>query len=176
MRRGLAALAALWLLAGCGGTETSTPAPVATIDDGVPDEQAATPVSKLVDPLPTKAALDARPDARLHDRLAAGEVALVDLTGHIAIRPRAIDFAKGGRLEGLVWSRWDARSAAAKGRMVGVVCRSDCGHGTVLEAPATIRLSRPVACPYGRFFDRGRIAVSSDDPDAQSTSWLAAPC
>jgi hypothetical protein len=178
MRRGLAAFAAIWLLAGCGGAAETTrsPAPVATIDDGVPDAQAAKPVSELVDPLPTKAALDAKPDARLRGRLAAGEVALVDLTGHIGIRPRAIDFAKGGRLEGLVWSHWDDRAAEASGRMVGVVCQPDCGRGTLIDAPATIRLSRPVACRAGRFFDRGRIAVSSDDPNAQSTSWLAAPC
>lgn len=177
MRRRLAALAALLLLAGCGGEATTrAPAPVATIDDGVSDEQAAKPASELVEPLPTEAALDAEPDARLRGRLAAGEVALVDLTGHIGIRPRAIDFAKGGRLEALEWSRWDDSGAAATGRMVGVVCQPDCGHGTQIEARATIRLSRPVVCPAGRFFDRGRIEAADDDPDAQSTSWLAAPC
>jgi hypothetical protein len=176
--RGIAALAAIVLLAGCGGAGETTraPAPAATIDDGVPDEQAAKPVSELVEPLPTKAAVDAEPAARLRPRLAAGEVALVDLTGRIAIRPRELDFAKGGRLERLEWSRWDDRTAEAKGRMVGVVCQPDCGHGTLIEAPATIRLSRPVACPAGRFFDRGRITVASDDPEAESTSWLAAPC
>jgi hypothetical protein len=176
--RGFAALAAIFLLAGCGGPGQTTRAaePVATIDDGVPDEQAAKPVSELVEPLPTQAALDAEPAARLRTRLAAGEVALVDLTGHIAIRPRAIDFAKGGRLEGLEWSRWGDRTAEAEGRMVGVACQPDCGHGTLIEAPATIRLSRPVACPAGRFFDRGRITVASGDPEAESTSWLAAPC
>ena len=60
--------------------------------------------------------------------------------------------------------------------MEGVVCDPNCGQGRLIRAPATIRLSRPVACPGGRFFDRGRIEVDSDDPRAASTSWLAAPC
>jgi hypothetical protein len=178
MRGAIATLLALCVLAGCGSgrdSETS-PAPVATIDDGVSDEQAARPVSELVDPLPTKAALGAEPGARQRARLDAGEIAIVDLRGDIGIRPGALDFAKGGRLEQLEWSRWDDDGAAATGRMVGVVCQPDCGHGVRIEARAGIVLSEPVACPAGRFFDRGRIEVASDDPDAQSTSWLAAPC
>lgn len=174
MRAMTAALLGLCLLAGCGGE--TTVAPVATIDDGVSDEQAAKPASELVDPLPTQAALDAEPGARLRGRLAAGEIAIVDRTGHIGIRPRALDFAKGGRLERLEWSRWDDDRATGTGRMVGAVCQPDCGHGTRIEARAEIVLSEPVACPAGRFFDRGTIEVASDDPDARSTSWLAAPC
>ena len=172
----LVLLAAL-LWSGCmGADEKPAQAPVATVDDGVSAEDAARPASSLEDPLPTRAAMNAKASAELRKRLDAGEVALVDLTGHIAIRPRAIDFASGGRLEDVEWQRWDDGGAEGRGRMVGVVCDPDCGHGTRIEAPATITLSRPVACPRGRFFDRGRIEVSSDDPDAESTSWLAAPC
>jgi hypothetical protein len=171
------ALLAALLLSGCIGTdEKPAQAPVATVDDGVSERDAARPASSLVDPLPTRAALDARPSAVLRDRLDAGAVALVDLTGHMGIRPGAVDFASGGRLEDVEWRRWDDRGAEGRGRMVGVVCDPDCGRGTRIEAPATITLSRPVACPRGRFFDRGRIEVESDDPDAESTSWLAAPC
>jgi hypothetical protein len=60
--------------------------------------------------------------------------------------------------------------------MVGLVCDPTCAQGTTITVPATITLSRPVACPDGRFFDRARIEPASSDPDAESTSWLAAPC
>jgi hypothetical protein len=125
---------------------------------------------------PTKAARDAEPDAELAARLDAGEVAVVDLVGTIGIRPTALEFAKGGRLEGLRWTTWDDREAVGHGTMTGVVCEPTCAQGTEISAPATITLSRPVACPAGRFFDRGKIEVESDDPAAASTSWLAAPC
>jgi hypothetical protein len=171
------ALLAALLWSGCmGSDEQSAQAPGRTVDDGVSAKDAARPASSLVDPLPTKAALDAKPSPALRRQLDAGAVALVDLTGHMGIRPPAIEFATGGRLEELEWLRWDDRGAEGRGRMVGVVCEPDCGHGRLIEAPATITLSRPVACPRGRFFDRGRIEVESDDPDAESTSWLAAPC
>ena len=144
----------------------ATPAATPTFDPATAGERAE----------PTKAARDARPGAELRARLDAGEVAVVDLTGQMGIRPKTIEFAKGGRLEALRWSRWGDREAVARGTMTGVVCEPTCAQGTVISAPATITLSRPVACPSGRFFDRGRIEVESEDPAAQSTSWLAAPC
>jgi hypothetical protein len=144
----------------------ATPAPTPTFDPATAGERAE----------PTKAALDARPDAALRARLDAGEVAVVDLVGHMGIRPATLEFAKGGRLEGLRWTTWSDREAVGAGTMTGVVCEPTCAQGTKISAPATITLTRPVACPAGRFFDRGRIQVESDDPAAQSTSWLAAPC
>jgi hypothetical protein len=178
MRRlGLFLLLAALLWSGCmGADEEPAGAPVATVDDGVSERDAARPASTLVDPLPTKAALDARPGAELRARLDAGAVALVDLAGRMEIRPREIDFANGGRMVDVEWRRWDGRGAEGRGRMIGVVCEPDCGRGTRIDADATIRLSEPVACPHGRFFDRGRIEVDSDRPEARSTSWLAAPC
>ena len=165
------ALLALTLAgAGCGSPEEETaPAPVATAT-------APPAASPPADVRPTKAARDARPGRRLAARLDAGEVALVDLVGRIGIRPRSIEFAKGGRMEDVEWSRWSDRGAEGRGRMVGLVCNPTCAQGTTITVPATIVLSEPVACPAGRFFDRGRIEVASADPDAQSTSWLAAPC
>ena len=157
-------------LAACGAEEerpaAATPAATPTFDPATAGERAE----------PTKAARDARPGAELRARLDAGEVAVVDLQGRIGIRPRTLEFAKGGRLEDLEWSSWGDREAVASGRMTGVVCEPTCAQGTVITVPATISLTRPVACPAGRFFDRGRIEVESDDPAAQSTSWLAAPC
>ena len=139
-------------------------------------EDAARPALSIAEAEPTRAALAAKPSAALRAQLDAGAVALVDLEGTMAIRPDAITFAKGGRMVRLTWSRWDDRGAEATGRMEGVICDPDCARGRTISAPATIRLSKPVACPRGRFFDLGRIEVSSDDPDADSNSWLAAPC
>jgi hypothetical protein len=178
MSRRLLAIALCGLLTGCGfgggsDPEPTPPPPPAGAGAGA---EPAKPASEVVDPLPTKAALDAQPDAGLRARLNSGQVALVDLEGSMGIRPRAISFAKDGRMEDVQWTRWDDHGAVGRGRMVGVVCNPDCGRGLQITAPATITLSRPVACPKGRFFDRGRIDVASTDPHAASTSWLAAPC
>jgi hypothetical protein len=167
------ALVALALCSGCfgGGGESASPQPTTP-----PAAATPAPVSTLVDPVPTQAALRARPDRALAARLAGGAVALVDLEGRIGIRPARVVFAHGGRLSGLKWTRWGARGAAGTGTMTGVVCDPDCAHGRLIRASALIRLSKPVACPRGRFFDRARVDVVSDDPAADSTSWLAAPC
>jgi len=160
-------------LAACGSDdERETVAPAATAA-ATPTFDPATAGARAE---PTKAALDARPGAALRARLDAGEVAVVDLVGHMGIEPATLEFAKGGRLEGLRWTSWSDREAVGSGTMTGVVCEPTCAQGTKISAPATITLSRPVACPAGRFFDRGRIQVESNDPAAQSTSWLAAPC
>jgi hypothetical protein len=173
----LVALLAALLWSGCiGADDQPAQAPVATVDDGVSAEDAARPAISLVDPIPTDAALAARPSAALRRRLDAGAVALVDLSGRIGIRPRAVDIAKDAGLVDVEWQRWDDRGAEGRGRMIGVLCDPDCGRGRRIEAPATITLSEPVACPKGRFFDRSRVKVESDDPADQVTSWLAAPC
>jgi hypothetical protein len=173
----LALLVAPLLWSGCLGSDEQPAQPQGRIvDDGVSDEDAARPAISLVDPIPTKAALDAKPDAALKRRLDAGAVALVDLSGRMGIRPDAIDFAKDAGLVDVEWQRWDDRGAVGRGRMVGVYCDPDCGRGRRIEAPATITLSKPVACRAGRFFDRSKVDVASDDPAYELTSWLAAPC
>jgi hypothetical protein len=170
MRR---AIVVLCLLCGCGGGD-EVARPGATVDDGVSPEQAARPVTEVADPLPTRAALDARPDAGLRRALAGGAVALVDLEGRMAIRPAEITFAGHGRLVALEWSRWDDREAAATGRVRGALCEPTCAQGVPFELPATIRLSQPVVCPDGRFFDRAEVVA--EDSGIETTSWLAAPC
>jgi hypothetical protein len=173
----LMALLAALLCSGCmGADEQPAQGPVGTVDDGVSAEDAARPAITLVDPIPTDAALAARPNAGLRKRLDAGAVALVDLSGRIGIRPRAIDIAKDAGLVDVEWRRWDDRGAVGRGRMVGVYCDPDCARGRRIEAAATITLSEPVACPNGRFFDRSRVDGEADDPADQVTSWLAAPC
>jgi hypothetical protein len=177
MRRLLLLLALCCPAAGCGfGGEDEAPRPVATVDDGVSAEDAARPAHELAPPLPTPAALAARPGPELRARLDAGESALVDRVGRIGIRLREIDFAKGGQLEDVEWSSWTDSAAEGRGRLVALVCDPTCAQGTLVEVPATITLSDPVACPDGRFFDRARIDVASDDVEAEPTSWLAAPC
>jgi hypothetical protein len=176
MRRWVLLLVLCCPAAGCGfGGGDDEPRPVATIDDGVSAEDAARPAHEIAPPLPTPAALAASPGPRLRARLDAGESALVDRAGRIGIRLRDIQFAKGGRLENVEWSSWTDREAAGRGLMVGVICEPTCAQGSLIEVPATITLSDPVACPDGRFFDRARIEVAPD-VETKPTSWLAAPC
>jgi hypothetical protein len=171
MRRAACLLAMCLAAAGCGAAGEDSQPPVVPLATGTPEAG-----SLVSEPEPTQAALDARPGRRMAARLGAGEVAVVDLTGRIGIRPRALAFAKGGRMEGVEWSTWSDRRAEGTGRMVGVICNPTCAQGTTITVPATITLTRPVACPRGRFFGRGEVDVASSDPDAESTSWLAAPC
>jgi hypothetical protein len=173
LRRALIVLVLALGLAACGGDEQEAVAPPAATPAATPTFDPATAGE---DAEPTKAAREAKPDGAVRAALDAGSVAVVDLTGQIGIKPRRLEFAKGGRLEGLSWSRWTDQEAQGTGTMVGVVCSPTCAQGTRISAPARITLTAPVACPAGRFFDRGRIEVESDDPAAQSTSWLAAPC
>jgi hypothetical protein len=170
MKRVIFLLPLALLLGACGSSDEERPLP--------PVAATATPQAdyRPPDAEPTKAARDARPGRGLAARLDAGEVALVDLVGRIGIRPHKIEFAKDGRMEDVEWSHWGDRKAVGRGTVFGLVCDPTCAQGTTISVPATITLSRPVACPSGRFFDRGRIDVESDDPDAESTSWLAAPC
>jgi hypothetical protein len=172
MRRlaGLVLLAAA--LTGCGADDDSARTPARSLPAATP----TAPASALADPTPTEAARRARPGRALAARLDAGAVAVVDRRGRIGIRPSKLEFAHGGRLSGLTWERWGDHGAVGTGTMEGVVCEPSCGNGRLIRAPARIRLSEPVACPRGRFFDRARIDVFSDDPHAESTSWLAAPC
>ncbi len=165
MRRALLVLLLALAAAGCGAAEETAVTPAATATPDAPR-----------DIEPTVAARTARPDAATAARLDAGAVALVDLQGAIGIRPRTLEFAKGGRIEDVAWSSWTDEGAIGRGTMVGLVCDPNCAQGTTISEPATIVLSEPVACPPGRFFDRARIEVASSDPDAASTSWLAAPC
>ena len=106
-----------------------------------------------------------------------GEVALVDLTGHIGIRPRAIEFAKGGRLEALEWSRWDDRGAGGDGPYGrrGVRAGLRPRHEDRGARDDRLVARRSCARPGGSS-TAGGSRRPSDDPDAQSTSWLAAPC
>jgi hypothetical protein len=172
MRRLFIALLAA-AAAGCGASSSGEgPAAIATPEaTGTPEAG-----SLVAPPEPTLAARRARPQGRLAARLDAGEVAVVDMVGRIGIKPRELEFAKGGRLEAIEWSLWNDRRARGTGRMVGLVCDPTCAQGTHITVPATITLSRPVACPAGRFFGRSAIVAHSDDPEAESTSWLAAPC
>jgi hypothetical protein len=166
------AIVTLCLLCGCGGSDAARP--VATVDDVVSPAQASKPVTEVAEPLPTRAALEATPGAGLRAQLDGGAVAVVDLEGRMGIRPGELTFAGHGRLEELEWSRWDDGGAEATGRMRGVLCQPTCAQGEDVDVRASIRLSKPVACPAGRFFDRGEVVAR--DRSVESTSWLAAPC
>ena len=131
------------------------------------------------DPTPTEAALEARPGARARRAARRRRGGRGRPRGpRWGSAPGTLEFAKGGRLCGpevaalgptaAPWAtgRWRASCASPTARSG----RADPRAGTDPRSPSPSRV------PRGRFFDRGRIEVVSDDPHAQSTSWLAAPC
>ena len=132
----------------------------------------------MADPEPTRAALAAKPDAALRAQLDAGSVALVDLVGGDR-DPPALDHLRHRRAAAatLEWQRWDDRGAEGTGRLEGVVCDPDCARGRAdLRAGDDPPLRSPSPARPGASSTAATIEVASDDPDADSNSWLAAPC
>ena len=182
MSRRLATLACLTalaapLLAGCGEAEEAAPPqrPAQVKDPDVRAEEIRR-ATRGIEHVPTMAAARARPNAEMQARLDAGEVAVVDLTGRIGIRPARLEIASGGLLTKIEWTRWDAEGAEGTGDLRALVCDPDCARGVLEYRDVRIELSRPTACPRGRFFGASAVEARDTRPADQPTSYLAAPC
>ena len=183
MSRRLATLACLGalaapLLAACGEAEDAAAPPQRPAQAKDPDVRAEEirRATQGIEHVPTIAAARAKPDAEMQTRLDAGEVAVVDLTGRIGIRPRKLEIASGGTLSRIEWSRWDAGGAEGTGDLRALVCDPDCARGLLEYRNVRIELSRPVDCPRGRYFGASAVEAEGTRPADQPTSFLAAPC
>jgi hypothetical protein len=156
----LAILAAMALaLAGCGGPERAAAPPVPTVDPAlITPGDAPLPIGK---PVPVRSL-----------EVPAGQTGVLGLDGMARVRPRSLDIADDATLTGLRWTRWDAGGAEGTGKIRLLECRPDCGQGTPTLIEARVRLSKPVACDQGTFFDAAEVTVSGDDP----ASFIQAPC
>ena len=156
--------------AGClGGDEDERPAAAAApIDDGVSAEDRRGRRSAWPTPSRPRRRSTRSRDAALRAQLDAGAVALVDLDGRDR-DPAAHDRVRQGRADraSSTWQRWDDRGAEGTGTMDGRRVRPRLRAGTLhLRAGDDPARRTPVACPAGRFFDRGGSRSPSDDPDA----------
>jgi hypothetical protein len=155
------ALCACLAVAGCGdgggGEERATPAA------GVGGEPpAATP---SVDPVTTPQPLEFGRGARAG--LAAGGVAVVDLTNRVGIEPVRMAVNSEQRLDGLRWSGWGLARTTGRGRVETLVCEPTCATGQLESSTAVIVLSRPRRCANRRFYTRS--SMTYDEPKTGRT-------
>ena len=162
--------------AGCGAADdrpASTPMP--SLDPNVYGPKTAAPDVKL--PIPHPHALPASP--LVARALAAGVVGVVDMEGHVGVRPRTLDTSKDGTLEGLTWLRWSPDGAAGRGELHVNSCNPSCAAGAIRTVPATITLSRVRMCDTRRYFDAAEVRIAAADnafDGQQPVAYVRAPC
>lgn len=162
-------------LAGCGAADdrpAATPQP--SLDPSVYGPRTSAPDVKV--PIPHPHALPASPVVAR--ALTAGVVGVVDLAGHVGVRPRTLETSKDGTLEHLTWLRWDADGAAGRGELHVNSCNPSCAMGTPKTVPATIALSTVRTCDSRRYFDAAEIQIAADNPfdGQQPVAYVRAPC
>lgn len=137
-------------------------------------ERAAAP-QPTVDPAltrPGRGALPLGQPAPVRDELRAGETGVLGLDGRAAARPARLAIAEDAELERLEWSDWGGETAEARGRLAVLECNPNCASGSVRMVRAVVRLSVPVDCPEGRFYDRAVVTTDGRSP----MSFIQAPC
>jgi hypothetical protein len=169
-------LAVALVLAGCGAADDRPAStPTASLDPSVYGPKTASPDVKV--PIPHPHALPASP--AVARALAAGLVGVVDLEGHVGVRPQTLDTSKDGTLEGLTWLRWGADGAAGRGELHVNSCNPSCAVGAVKTVPATITLSAVRTCDARRYFDDAEVRIAAaDNPfdGQQPVAYVRAPC
>ncbi|MER5209673.1 hypothetical protein ABT063_03540 [Streptomyces sp. NPDC002838] len=96
---------------------------------------------------------------------------LVDCLWKPQERPADFMLACGdgnSRLTSLDWSRWDAKSAVAKGRNVVNDCEPYCAAGTFHSYPVVVRLDQPEPWkkhPQLRHYTRMTLTYTDDRPE-----------
>jgi hypothetical protein len=155
VRSGLLVLALA--VAGCGG--------------GASQEERATPAARAsagsgpLPPTPTPQPLAYAPGAK--KALAAGGIAVVDLTDRVAIAPSKLVVNREQSLEGVKWSGWGAPETTGHGDVSTLVCEPNCATGTRATSRATIVLSRPRRCGNRRFYTRS--SMTYEEPETGKT-------
>jgi hypothetical protein len=163
-------------LAGCGAADdrpASTPMP--SLDPQVYGPKTAAPDVKV--PIPHPHALPASPP--VGRALAAGVVGVVDMAGHVGVRPRTLETSKDGTLERLTWLRWGEGGAAGRGELRVNSCNPSCAVGAIKTVPATITLSAVRTCDRRRYFDAARVRIATaENPfdGRQPVAYVRAPC
>ena len=89
--------------------------------------------------------------------LAAGRVAVVDLTNRVGIEPARMAVNREQTLSGLRWTGWGAAGATGRGRVRTLVCEPTCANGRIEASSAVIVLSSPRRCRRSRYYTRSSL-------------------
>jgi hypothetical protein len=160
MRRGLSCvLAACLALAGCGGDEQrATPAAA-----GVGGEPPT--ASPTANPVTTPQPLHYLRGARAG--LAAGQIAVVDLSNRAGIEPATMDVNREQTLDALRWSGWGNPRATGRGKVDTLICDPTCATGRRERSTAVIVLSKPRRCGNRHFYTRS--SMTYEEPGTNRT-------
>ncbi len=109
----------------------------------------------------------------LHGSLPAGAIGVVDVSGHVAVRPGALETSSDGSLERVVWSSWSADGASGAGEFRVLDCQPNCATGHTRRVAARVELSDVRVCDGRRYFGRAVVTPASGPAP---TSYVRAPC
>jgi hypothetical protein len=171
-RRGAAlALAACLAMSACGGSSSGEERATAAAGTG------GEAPSDIVPPGPTPQPLEYVGGAKA--ALAAGAVAVVDLSNRVGVEPSRMDVNREQRLSALRWSGWGGARAVGQGAVRTLVCEPTCAGGRVEESRGTIVLSAPRRCRGRRFYTRSSMTYeerSTGRTRAPATYLRTPPC
>jgi hypothetical protein len=158
-----AALAAVLLFAGCGGSETTVGAPVAA-RTATPAPTTGTPE---LGPYPTPAL-----SSSVKRRLDAGGVAVIGLDERGGIAPGRLWLNREMQVMRLQWSGWGSPQATGRGRVRTLVCNPNCAQGRLEFAAGTVTLSDIRLCGSRRFYSTAKLETGGKTP----ATYLETPC
>lgn len=167
--RWLAGAVCAVVLAGCGVLDDEGPALTSGPDPDVYGPRQA--VAREAPELPPPRLRS--PSAAVARALDAGEVGVVDVTGEVGVRPRALETAGDVRIASLRWRRWGSAGAVGRGEMRLRECQPTCAAGRSRTARVTVTLSGVRECRGRRYFERAEVRAASGP---QPASYVRAPC
>jgi hypothetical protein len=177
MSRLLVVLLAGAFLTGCGVLDDEGPEVLGKPDPAVYGPAQAVPTTE---PATIPAPPVREPSAAVAKALDGGAIAVVDLTGEIAIEPESLDTASDLTLEGVRWSHWGADGASGSGRLRMLTCQPTCASSGTKEVAARVTLSGVKRCDGRSYFAGGEVLIDPKDTPSgsgdQPATYLRAPC
>jgi hypothetical protein len=92
--------------------------------------------------------------------LAAGRVAVVDLTDRVGIEPLRMAVNSEQTLSGLRWSAWGEARATGRGQVETLICEPSCANGRLETSSAVIVLSSPRRCKRRSYYTRSSLTYT----------------
>jgi hypothetical protein len=167
----------LFLFAGCGVLDDEGPAPSGKPDPAVYGPPQAVPTTSAAT-VPVPPARE--PSASVARALDGGAIAVVDLSGAVAIEPESLETASDLTLEGVHWSHWGDDGASGSGRLRVLTCQPTCASSGVKEVAARVTLSGVKRCDGRNYFERGEVLIDPKDTPSgsgdQPATYVRAPC
>jgi hypothetical protein len=157
------------LLAGCGVLDDEGPALSQGPDPDVYGPAEAVPREAPEIPIPRLHP----PTAQVARSLAAGEIAVVGMSGVIGVRPKVLETANDVRIQSLTWSSWGAGGAVGQGELLARECQPTCASGRTKTTAATVTLSGVRQCRGRRYFESAAVRVAAGE---QPATYVRAPC